>query len=272
MKAILSPILALLSLSSFAANDCTRQPVILGGAEFKVELTSYLLASSQRHILILPPTGGSNVLDRSWARNFCAGGFNAHIIEHWTADEEMSIDLGLHQRLYRNSQKAIGIVLDHLTGAGYVGLMGTSIGGIYTAMAMGIHDRIDAAFVITAGADMAVMIANSDQEAMINLWEKRRTEMNIPDKKSYIDLLKPKIEYDPLQLPRKFEGKDLGMIIATEDTTVPTENQIKLQELWKPKTIINLPNNHFWAIVKSWFWDSGKVIDFFKESAARRSK
>lgn len=270
MKKLFSPLLALLSLSSFASDDCSQRPVSLGGEDFKVEVTSYLLSSSRKHILILPPTGGSNVLDRSWARNFCANGFNAHIIERWTLLDEFSTDLGLHQRLYGRSQKAIGLVLDHLEGAEYVGVLGTSIGGIFTAMAMGIHDRIDAAFVITAGADMAVLIANSDQEAMTDLWEKRRSQFSIPDKKTYIDLLKSKIEYDPLQLPRKFDGKDLGMIIATEDTTVPTENQVSLQEFWKPKTIINLQNNHFWAIVKSWLWDSGKVVDFFKTSAAKK--
>jgi len=270
MKKLLSPILALLSLSALASNDCTQKPESLGGEDFKVEITSYLLPSSRKHILILPPTGGSNVLDRSWARKFCASGFNAHIIERWTLLDEFSTDLELHQRLYGRSQKAIGLVLDHLEGPEYVGVFGTSIGGIFTAMAMGIHDRIDAAFVITAGADMAALIANSDQEAMTDLWEKRKSQFGIPDKKTYIDLLKPKIEYDPLQLPRKFDGKDLGMIIATEDTTVPTQNQISLQEFWKPKITIKLHSNHFWAIVKSSLWNSGKVVTFFKESSEKK--
>lgn len=272
MKKLFLPLLALINLTSFT-NDCFSQELIsLGGDDFKVKVTSYLNPSSKRHIIILPPTGGSNILDRSWARNFRAQGFNAHIIERWTLFDEFSLDLGLHQRLYGRSQKAIGMVLDHLKGAEYIGLLGTSIGGIFTAMAMGIHDRIDGAFVITAGANMGVMIANSDQEAMVDLWEKRRTQMNLPDKKIYSELLRAKIEYDPLQLPRKFKGKDLGMIIATEDTTVPTENQMSLKELWKPKTVIEFSNNHFWAIVKSWFWDSGKVITFFKESADRKKK
>ena len=270
MKLLISPLIALISLSSFAAQATSQKSLSLGSEDFKVEVTSYLVSSSKKHVIIMPPTGGSNVLDRSWARNLHAEGFNAHIVERWTLFDEFSLDLGLHQRLYGRSQKAIGLVLDHLQGAEYIGMLGTSIGGIFTAMAMGIHDRIDAAFVITAGANMGVMIANSDQEAMVDLWEKRRTQMNLPDKKTYSELLRAKIEYDPLQLPRKFEGKDLGMIIATQDTTVPTENQRSLKEFWKPKTVIELSNNHFWAIVKSWLFDSAKVVEFFKESAAKR--
>lgn len=259
-----------LTTSLFAAGDCTETPQSLGETDFKVKLSSYKRAAGNNHILIIPPTGGANFLDRSWARNFCAAGFNAHIIEHWTDDAELAYDLGIHQRFYSRTQKAIGIVLNHLKDASYIGMMGTSIGGIHTAMAMGIHDRINAAFVITAGADMPAMIANSDQEAMVNAWNKRKELFKIPDKETYISLLREKIEYEPLKLPRKFEGKDLGMIVATSDTTVPYDNQIKLKNHWKPKTLIEYSNNHFWGIVLSWLWDSSSVIKFFEESAAKK--
>jgi hypothetical protein len=148
-------------------------------------------------------------------------------------------------------------------------MLGTSIGGVHTAMAMGLHDRIDAAFVITAGADMPSMIANSEQDLMVNAWNKRKRLLNIPNKEIYINLLREKIEYEPLKLPRKFEGKDLGMIMASSDTVVPYENQIKLKNLWQPKKLITYSNNHFWGIVLSWLWDSGEVIKFFQESAHR---
>lgn len=247
-----------------------QTPVSLGENDFKVQLSSYLLASSSKHVLIIPPTGGANFLDRNWAKNFCAAGFNAHIVEHWTDDAEMAYDLGIHQRFYSRTQKAIGIVLEHIKDASYIGMMGTSIGGIHTAMAMGIHDRINAAFVITAGADMPAMIANSDQDLMVNAWNERKKLFNIPNKETYINLLREKIEYEPLKLPRKFEGKDLGMIVATSDTTVPYDNQIKLKNHWKPKTLIEYSNNHFWGIVLSWLWDSKSVIKFFEESAAKK--
>ncbi len=271
MKTVLTSLSILLSIPALARVNCMQTPVTLGENDFKVQLSSYIVAASKKHVLIIPPTGGANFIDRNWAKNFCAKGFNAHIVEHWTLDAEAAIDLGLHQRFYSRTQKAIGIVLEHLKDASFIGMMGTSIGGIHTAMAMGIHDRIDAAFVITAGADMPAMIANSDQVAMVNVWNKRKDAFNIPDKKTYIELLREKIEYEPLKLPRKFEGKDLGMIVATSDTTVPYDNQLKLKNHWKPKTLIEYSNNHFWGIVFSWLWDSGKVIEFFQQSADKKS-
>lgn len=253
--------------SNVLANDCQSISKTYNDGEFKVETLNYSSERNDRHILIIPPTGGTNYLDRNWGENFCEEGFNAYIVEHWTKDDESAIDLGIHQRFYSRTQKAIGIVIANIEGPSYIGIMGTSIGGIHTAMAMGIHDRLDAAFVITGGAGMAFMIANSDQEAMIDLWNKRKNLLNIPDKETYIEKLSEAIVYEPLKLPRKFEGKDLGMIISTEDTTVPYANQLLLKELWKPKKVINYNFDHFWTIVLSWLWDSESVIDFFKKSA-----
>lgn len=222
-------------------------------------------------MIIIPPTGGTNYLDRNWAENFCEEGFTSHIIEHWTDDNENAIDLGIHQRFYNRAQKAIATVLENINPDVFVGILGTSIGGIHTAMAMGLHDRLDAAFVITAGANMPAMIANSDQDLMINAWIRRREELKIPDKETYIKLLREKIEYEPLKLPRKFEGKDLGMIISTSDTTVPYKNQMALKNLWRPGKVIKYSFDHFWTIVLSWLWNSDEVIEFFKKSAGEKN-
>lgn len=259
--------LLLLIASPIFAADCKEKPITLSESNFKVQLSFYPRDNNPQHIIIMPPTGGVNLLDRSWARNLCAAGFNAHIVEHWTGDDEYALDFGIHQRFYERTQKAIGMVLNHLSKAQFIGILGTSIGGVHAGMTMGLHPRIDAAFVIAGGADMPTMIANSDQDLMVETWKKRKQQFNLPDKASYIKLLHENIKYDALKLPRNFEGKKLGMVISKDDSTVPYENQVKLRELWKPQTVINYSLNHFWTIVFSWLWDTNEVIDFFIASA-----
>lgn len=254
---------------SGVASNCQPEPQTLTDGDFQVHLLNFNPGQNQRHILIIPPTGGTNFLDRNWGKSFCKAGFAAHILEHWTDDDEYKLDLGIHQRFYSRTQRAIGIFLKEIPANNFIGIMGTSIGGVHTAMAMGLHERLNAAFVITGGADMPTMIANSDQEMMVAAWNKRKELLKIPDKATYIKLLKDNIQYEPLILPRKFEGKNLGMILASSDTTVPFANQMKLREYWKPKMIINYSFNHFWTIVLSWFWDSNAVIKFFEESAKK---
>lgn len=259
--------LTILLLFPATAIACNSSSKVYKTSDFQVETLIYSSPDSRKHLIIVPPTGGTNFLDRNWAENFCEEGFTAHILEHWTNDSEIAFDLDVHQRFYNGAQKAIATLLENITDEVYVGIFGTSIGGIHTAMAMGLHDRLDAAFVITAGANMPAMIANSDQDLMIKAWERRKKELGIPDKASYIKLLSEKIDYEPLKLPRKFEGKDLGMIISTSDTTVPYKNQLALKNHWKPKKVIKYSFDHFWTIVLSWLWDSEEVIEFFKKSS-----
>ena len=259
---------ALLFLLALPAQSktCQSESVTLTETDFKVDLLVYGPKDSSKHILVIPPTGGTNVIDRNWARKFCKAGFRAHILEHFTNDDEYALGLDIHQRFYSRTQRAIAMFLATIPPEHYIGLLGTSIGGIHAAMAMGLSERPNGAFVIAAGADMPSMIANSDQELMVTAWKKRKALFNIPDKKTYIALLNERIPYDPLKLPKKFKDKDLGMILATSDTTVPFENQLKLQEHWQPKTVINYSFNHFFAIVLSWIWDADSVLHFFEES------
>lgn len=266
---MMKTILCLFVLTAFNAfAECEPVVQTLNEKDFQVHLLNHTPTKSNRHIIIVPPTGGTNVIDRNWGKKFCKAGFNAHILEHWTDDDEYNLDLGIHQRFYARTQRAIKVLLESIPANAFVGIMGTSIGGIHTAMAMGLQDRLNAAFVITAGCDMPSIIAHSDQEVMVTAWNKRKEMFKIPNKDIYENLLRKVILFEPMQLPRKFVGKDLGMIIATSDTTVPTSNQLKLKNLWQPKTVINYSFNHFWAIVLSWIWDSNSVIEFFQNSAS----
>jgi hypothetical protein len=76
-------------------------------------------------ILILPPTGGSNVIDRLYAKTLRSAGFDVYILKHWTGDDEYSLELEIHQRLYEKAQKAIGKVLSDIE-TPFIGILGTS--------------------------------------------------------------------------------------------------------------------------------------------------
>lgn len=267
MRVLFSCFLVVLpNLSAWAS--CEAQSVKLGDAEFSVEVLRYQAAESRRHVVVIPPTGGTNMLDRSWGKRLCEAGLSAHILEHWTQDDEYALDLGIHQRFYQRTQRAIGLLLNDLPASDFVGILGTSIGGIHAAMAMGLHPRLGAAFVITAGARMHTMIAESDQQVMVEAWEKRREMFNISDKTEYARRLDGHIKYDAEKLPRHFAGKPLGMVVARGDTVVPRANQEVLRQLWRPETVIEWRFNHFLTIVWSWWWDRNRVINFFTQASA----
>ena len=85
----------------------------IGSAEFQVDVTYYqALAPAKKSIIIMPPTGGTNYVDRSYAETFQKKGFDVYILNHWTGDDEVNIDLAIHQRFYTRSQKAIAATID----------------------------------------------------------------------------------------------------------------------------------------------------------------
>lgn len=238
----------------------------LGAGDFRVQVSYYRSAApGKRTILIMPPTGGNNVLDRSYARTFRSSGFDVYILNRWTGDDEYDLELGIHERLYERTQKAISLVLAEIPEGEPVGILGTSVGAIFTATAMGVHDRLKAAFLITGGAPIASVIVGSDQMAMTDAKMKRFKEFGFTSDREYLEALDPEIHLDPFKLPRKFAGKELGMIISEKDTTVPGEFQMKLKELWQPRTVYRFHDNHFVTILKSWFWHRKNIVKFFKK-------
>ena len=110
MKKVVRPFLPLLfcfqilffaACSSFSGRDFEVTLVSYGDSEFKVDVAKYASTTpSQKSLLILPPTGGENFVDRSYARQFTRAGYDVYIVREWTGMLEKSTDLEIHQRLY----------------------------------------------------------------------------------------------------------------------------------------------------------------------------
>lgn len=264
MNSIFNFILLLIfSSCTYFKNGCDQMQKTLIDDDFEVELLTYQAPKSKKHIIIIPPTGGTNFLDRSYARNFCSEGFNVSILSHWSMNDEISYDLSIHQRFYSRAQRSIGMILNDLPPDEEVGILGTSVGGLHAAIAIGQFERIRSAFVITAGAPITGIIAHSDQEAMKKAWTKRQEMYGFKTKEEYITALKEAIKLAPRSM--KESNKRLGMVIATKDKTVPTRYQEELKEMWQPEKLITFDRNHFLGIVFTWAFKSKEIIDFFKK-------
>lgn len=220
---------------------------------------------AQKSILIVPPTGGTNYIDRSYAEAFQKNGMDVYILNYWTGDDEVNFDLGVHQRFYTRAQKAIGLVIDHIQ-TPKIGLLGTSVGGLHGAVAASSQPRLDSVFVITAGVSIPEVVVHSDQKAMINAKAKRYEKYGFQNDEQYFIALSKEFFLDPTKLPPIYKSKKLGLSIGIKDTTVTTKTQNQLLELWNPKKVIQFENGHFWAIVKTWFFKKSDIVEFFQKS------
>lgn len=245
----------------------TEQVLYWGDIAFKAQVLQYQCAKpTNQSVLILPPTGGTNYIDRGYAEILCKNGFDVVILERWSDDDEFSLDLEIHERFYERAQKAIGIALENIK-TPFVGVLGTSIGAIHTAIAVPRFEKINAAFSITGGAELSNIIALSEQSILVDVRKKRFKIHGYKNDEEYIEALKPHIPYEPMKMPLPAKKPSLGMVLAMKDTVVPTYTQNLLRQLWSPQTVLEIPSNHTCSIVNTWLFQRQKIVDFFRTAA-----
>lgn len=245
---------------------CPPKDFTYGDASFQVEVSRYRNhLDSKKSLVIVPPTGGTNAIDRSYAGQFCEEGYDVYVLNAWTQDTETRIDLDIHQSFYSKAQKAISLVIEQIKSP-YIGLIGTSVGGLHASIAANIQDRLNAVFVIVGGAPIAEVVAKSNQLAMRKLSEGRKKKYGFKNDAEHIAAIEGQFALEPMLLGEKYKMKDLGMVIAEQDETVPYGTQIKLKNFWMPKTVILESTNHFWGIVKTWLFERQQILQFFEDS------
>ncbi|RYZ77505.1 MAG: hypothetical protein EOP05_01605, partial [Proteobacteria bacterium] len=123
------------------------------------------MPNSGRAIILLPPTGGENIIDNKWANGFCKRGFRVAVVKTWEVMPENDVDLRMYDRTALRALVAILHTTDYLqrTGAKSIGLLGTSLGAIQGAAAVGFDPRIKAAALIVGGIDLPEILTYSDE-------------------------------------------------------------------------------------------------------------
>lgn len=247
---------------AWAEGRCQNQPIEFRKAEFKVQILKFQTKNSdQKSILIIPPTGGTNFIDRSYAKSFCENGYDAYILNRWSDDDEYSLDMQIHERFYSRAQKAIALTLSQINSK-FIGVLGTSVGAIHAVNALHRFSKINAAFLIVGGGPIPEVIANSDQEDLAQARKKRFNLYGFKNIKEYTQALRKNITFNSIQKSAN-SNLQIGMVIASEDTTVPSKNQIELQNILAPKYILQISGNHLFAILKTWLCFKNDIMKFF---------
>ncbi len=260
-------------MTLFMSACATSEHLTFSKDGFNVMVTAYKSpAGSAKSLLIIPPTGGTNLIDKSYARKFFAAGYDVYILNEWTGQFEESTDVELHQRLYTRAQKAVSLVLSQVQSP-FIGLLGTSVGALHAMVSAGVQNKINAVFTIVGGAPIAEVIVTSDQKAMAELKKSRFARYGFKSESENQAAIDRVFPLDPMKLGDGYKSKHMGMVIATQDTTVPTKTQQQAVEFFKPGKVITYENSHFWGIVKPCLFDSGDILQFFEESAhAKKEK
>lgn len=143
-----------------------------------------------------------------------------------------------------------------------IGLAGTSLGGIVSALVYGLEDRFRAGTFVLAGADIAGILWNSSRVV---------EEREALRRKGYsLDRLRRELAaIEPSAYLRPDDGRPELVISATLDTVVPPEfTQVLEDRLGQPSTV-RLPTGHFGGALQR-----GRIVRavsrFFEDTFAGR--
>lgn len=237
----------------------------------RFERSDSLDQDSRPLVVVLPPTGGTNLIDRSYATGLCQAGFRVIIVEGWTGMDEQSLDFGIHHRLFTRGAMAIQSLINHFPNATSRAILGTSVGALHAINFLSKPDlfptpSINSAFLIVGGLDLPKIVANSTQAQMAELRRARSEKFNLPNTADHEDKIRSLFQNFTFVRPSSL--KYLGVVISTNDGYVPTETQTMLVESWKPDYLFTSSFGHSTTIMRYWFFHRKQIPRFFTQASS----
>lgn len=231
-----------------------------------VEISRPREGALNKRVLVVPPTGGVNVLDRDYARMLCARGIEAWVITEWEpgqVDHQYFVDIRSHDMMARKALAVVRQVVSQMKAP--VGILGTSSGAIVASVALAVEPKLKSGVLIAGGAGLPEIIANSQGELMANLRAQRLAHYGWT-KIAYQQALESAIALDVEAFADGFAGKRIGTIVALRDRTVPVQNQLRLEALTNARRLAAFDDDHVSAIITSFVTVSYRVVDFFERN------
>lgn len=221
--------------------------------------------ASLKSVLLLPPTGGENALDRNYALALCQAGFRVVLVKSWADDTLAELDLEMHDRGSIRMVTAVRHVVAWINPQRpkQLGVLGTSVGGISAALVLGYEPRLSAGFMIVAGAGMSRIIAHSTEATLSRLRDARMKEFGFKTADEYEAALARQLRIDPMDFVGYTGQKPVSIVIADADKTVLTETQLALWEAYGRPTVLHYDANHMWTIIRMATFQRHRVVNFF---------
>lgn len=230
---------------------------------FEITIHAYKSKNpTEKQNIILPPIGGTTVLEDKYARKICARGMSSYVLVNWTGDYEESIsDLTVHNRAVEKALHAIEVFLEKNPYP--TTLLGTSLGGIYVGVAVGKFDLIKKAAIITSGTNLAGILAYGMLPETI---EQRKTRMDYFGftQDEYYEALDEVITLRAENYSENLRDKKLLHLRTRNDEVIDIDYQNQLIDLFTRSNvyIYDLRFRHRNSIIWAYARRSNRIANF----------
>lgn len=230
-------------------------------------------------VLMLPPIGGSNVLDTDLAQTLCRSGMAALLLLNDFGQIESSqlVPVEDHNHTVRRVaaalKGAIQLAQAELpsVNTAKVGLFGASLGGILGSMAYGVLPELSAATFLVNGGDVPHILAFSTERRIVRIKRARMAEQGLKTNADYEFYLNQHLIFDPLHFTPLIPPETVKLYLSKSDDLVPTRDQLSLYEaLGSPPGTVFYNVNHYLSIFAA-LGNAGerkKIADWFLQRFA----
>lgn len=225
-------------------------------------------------VLLLPPTGGENILDLGYADAFCVEGLRTVILERWDGDTNNESDLDAHDTGAIRSLAAVRHTVEYIqrTHRGQIGVFGASLGAINAALAIGHETQFGAAAFIAGGIGMADIIPLSKQQDLTRLRNERKGIYAYADDAAYAKEISSHFSIEPANSIGSTHVTNAWVMIALKDRMVSTKSQNALVDALKEKLtpqhvyVLEHDDDHVETITFAYRTYHDAIARFFKRA------
>jgi len=253
---------------------CAMNDVVLGvqdpvtKVDAYVKIREYLPHSdSDRSVIELPPTGGENTIDDGYANVLCSSGFRVELIRDWYQQTATKLDMSMHDEGALRSLAAVRHTLNYLhpNRNSQVGILGTSVGALYSVIALNFDPRINSAALIVGGLGLAEIIASTTETGATALRAARMKAFGFATQADYLAALRRHVAIEPADFLGYSGPKNVLAFVGTQDVTVPTANQRALVAAYGAESI-EYAGDHIDTIIHTFLWERSKIAAFFDKN------
>lgn len=263
------------SFAGWSLRGCTIRDIQIQGKDpvsgetrtVQVKEYSARGAGNEKAVVLLPPTGGENILDRGWGNVFCANGIRLLLVQHWAHDDFVSLELTMHDQGALRALAAVRHTVEYAetTGSSRLGILGTSVGALTSTLALGVEPRLRTGALVVGGHGFADIISRTTEQGAAKLREERLKKFGFTEKQ-YAEALAQAVSIEPVDFWNPAAPKPVMMVVAKQDVTVPSDTQYALAEKLHPAELLEIDDNHVNTVIATYWKHSDSILSFFQRS------
>jgi dienelactone hydrolase len=210
-------------------------------------------------MIIIPPVVYITPFYKIWAQQFFAkNGYNVFILKYNEKINDNERPLSDINRTFVSIMTSARLLLDYSENepsidSRRIGAYGMSLGAILSAIFVGIDKRVDAGVLIVGGGNLPEILQNSVQGTVRRFREAKMEMENLETPEEFKKAVEKNFSFDPLFFAGRRSKEDVYMVLAMDDTAVPSKNQMELWRAFNQPGYMSFPGQHFPVILKNLF-------------------